>query len=423
MTTIRAYLFLFLTWLAVSVSIESAAQPARTSKSASSSASQGQVANAQNGHAINVSGNGNVVAIGGDLDEKTRARLDAAIRGQQKTQRLLEEVRADYKKAIATVQALANQVNVVPRAKEAAQALAAGDLAPSEALLQDHERVALRSAESDTVHAEQFRKEAAELARLRGALAFVTDKKAALSAYLTAAKYDSDDVKTRIFIGDLQNSLGDTQAAKETFVEAASIAEANLRKYPDKLDTPRELAVSMSRVGESLERQGDLQGAVAKYRQALTLLEPLAKRNPDYLPLQIDLAELNANLGSALQDQGDSTSALAQYEAAIAITTPLLKRYPDNNAVQLTTAANHLRAGLLLEKNGKRSAALAEYLQGRTIAESASTRQRPEAAKENDVFVGHHDADVIVLAANEDIGGLCCYRGIWLAHSQHFVGA
>ncbi|MFM0758349.1 tetratricopeptide repeat protein [Paraburkholderia strydomiana] len=241
----------------------------------------------------------------GDLDEKTRAQLDAAIRGEQKTQRLLAEIRVEYKKAIGTIQALANQINAGPREKEAAQALAAGNSAPSEALLQDEEKGALKSAGKDAVYAEKPHKEAAELARQRGALAFLTDKRAALNAYLTAATYDPADVKTQIFLGDLQNFLGDSKAAKDTFVNAASIAEANLRIYPDQVDASRKLAISTYRIGESLEKQGDLPGAVARYQQALALLDPLAKRAPDDMPLQIDLAESRAILGSALRDQGD----------------------------------------------------------------------------------------------------------------------
>ena len=275
MKSVRTYLLLLLTLLAGAVSSEPGAQSARTPRSATSPTVPGQVANAQNGHAINVSGIGNVVKIGGDLDEKTRAQLDAAIRGEQKTQRLLAEVRVEYKKAIATIQALANQINAGPREKEAAQALAAGNSAPSEALLQDQEKGTLKSAEKDAVDAEKHRKEAAELARQRGALAFLTDKSAALNAYLTAATYDPADVKTQIFIGDLQNLLGDTNAAKDTFVNAASVAEANLRKYPDQVDAARELAISTDRIGESLEKQGDLQGAVARYQRHLLCLIPL----------------------------------------------------------------------------------------------------------------------------------------------------
>ena len=112
----------------------------------------------------------------------------------------------------------------------------------------DQEKGTLKSAEKDAVDAEKHRKEAAELARQRGALAFLTDKSAALNAYLTAATYDPADVKTQIFIGDLQNLLGDTNAAKDTFVNAASVAEANLRKYPDQVDAARELAISTDRI-------------------------------------------------------------------------------------------------------------------------------------------------------------------------------
>ncbi|MCC8403132.1 hypothetical protein LJ655_14750 [Paraburkholderia sp. MMS20-SJTN17] len=396
--------------MAGAVSAESPAQSARSPQPAPPPVAVGQVATAQNGHAINVSGTNNFVKVSGELDEKTRAQLEAAVRNGQQTQRMLADVRVEYKKALATIQRLADQMNAAPRAKEAAQALAAGNSAPSEALLHDEEQGVINSAEGQTAPTEQRHKEAAELARQRGALAFWTDKTAALDAYLTAVSYDPADVKTRIFTGDLQNLLGDTSAARETFAKALSVAEANLRKYPDNARATRELALSMDRVGESIKQQGDLQGAIARYQQALALLAPLAKAAPDDVPLQLDFAESHASLGSALRARGDS-NALAQFQAAIAITEPLLRRYPDDIEVQLTTAANHFRAGRILESAGNLSGALNEYRQARTIAESQSTRQKTQAAKGDDVTIGHHNADVIRLAANDACGVVLLMQG------------
>nr|MBC7244257.1 hypothetical protein [Chloroflexota bacterium] len=92
----------------------------------------------------------------------------------------------------------------------------------------------------------------------------------------------------------------------------------------------RELAVSHSKVGGTLQVQGDLVGALTEYRASLTILGRLATADPSNDLWQEDLAVSHQDIGRVLQTQGDLAGALTEYRASLTITERLAAADPSN---------------------------------------------------------------------------------------------
>ncbi|WP_159444515.1 tetratricopeptide repeat protein [Paraburkholderia ribeironis] len=373
--------------------------------------STGQSVSASNGSvAVAVNAPNSKVVVEGGLDKRARDRLDAIYQAQIRDERTLTRMRRENQKAIAQFLTSARQASAGPDAKEAARALDAGNPIPSEAVLREEEASALESARADEARSAEHRKQAAELARQRGALIFFKNARSALEAYKRAAQYDPGDIQTRIVIGDLQATLGDTDQAQKTFTEAASIAKAKSAQHPDNPELRHELAVADERTGETLEAQGNPGSAIGLYRQALPLLDSLAQHDVNNVALKTDLAETHARIGGVLTSEGNLAPAIEEFRQSTSIATQLLQSSPDDVTVQLTIAANHLQAGDILSLQNNLPNALAEYRQAQSIAESQARRGEAGASSVQ-VSIGHHSADGLRLAAHERIGDVLLRQG------------
>jgi tetratricopeptide (TPR) repeat protein len=246
--------------LAVAAAAAASAQTAtRTSNERQSASASG------GGIATNVIGNGNTINV---------SSANAAVLSELKS-RMREEARLlnELKKAVASIQAMKQAPTTAPAANHALAALQAGDSAPSVALLHDQEANVARQAEQNASSAAADKHKAAELARQQGALAFFTDTEGALKAYQRAAGYEPDDPDTLIFIGDLQDRLGQTQQALTTFDQARALLERKRAASPDNAALLSDLAVAHDRMGVEIQKQGNLESALAHFRQALAIAE------------------------------------------------------------------------------------------------------------------------------------------------------
>jgi tetratricopeptide (TPR) repeat protein len=228
-----------------------------------------------------------------------------------------------------------------PAANHALAALQAGDSAPSVALLHDQEANVARQAEQNASSAAADKHKAAELARQQGALAFFTDTEGALKAYQRAAGYEPDDPDTLIFIGDLQDRLGQTQQALTTFDQARALLERKRAASPDNAALLSDLAVAHDRMGVEIQKQGNLESALAHFRQALAILQKLVQQDPGNQEWQRDLAVTHDSIGAVLQSAGKIADSLAEFRKAWRSSNRLLVTSP---TMSISSSISHWRA-------------------------------------------------------------------------------
>ncbi|MEM5455733.1 tetratricopeptide repeat protein [Paraburkholderia phytofirmans] len=207
--------------------------------------------------------------------------------------------------------------------------------------LHDQEANVARQAEQNASSAAADKHKAAELARQQGALAFFTDTEGALKAYQRAAGYEPDDPDTLIFIGDLQDRLGQTQQALTTFDQARALLERKRAASPDNAALLSDLAVAHDRMGVEIQKQGNLESALAHFRQALAILQKLVQQDPGNQEWQRDLAVTHDSIGAVLQSAGKIADSLAEFRKAWRSSNRLLVTSP---TMSISSSISHWRA-------------------------------------------------------------------------------
>lgn len=180
-----------------------------------------------------------------ELARKNR-QMDAQ---QAEIVRLQEENERLRRGAVARTLTAAAQPRASAAAREAEAALEVGNPRPAEALLREQERVEADSIAVGTPEEADRRREAAELAREQGTLAFADDVRAALAAYMRTADYEPQDTWTRIFVGDLKLRLGDVAGATESYHAALAITETLAARDPANSQWQTDVVVSCSNLG------------------------------------------------------------------------------------------------------------------------------------------------------------------------------
>jgi predicted negative regulator of RcsB-dependent stress response len=280
--------------------------------------------------------------------------------------RLTRENEELRRAAIARTLTAAAQPDASREALAAADALEAGNTIPAEALLRTQEREEVAQIGSPEVDDATWRRQAAELAREQGALAMGHDVRVALEAYRRAAEYEPADTWTHFFIGDLYLRLGSTDAAMQSYRQAAASVERRLQANANDLGGQRDLSVSHNKIGDVLVAQGDGPGALAAYRKGLAIAEALAARDPANTEWQRDLSVSHNKIGDVLVAQGDGPGALAAYRKGLAIREALAARDAANAQWQTDVVVSCAKLGAL--DHGQRvDTRLGYLLRGRDI--------------------------------------------------------
>ncbi|MGK2898844.1 MAG: tetratricopeptide repeat protein [Burkholderiaceae bacterium] len=301
-----------------------------------------------------------------------------------------EQLQAQLRAAVARTLMAAAEPCASPQAIDAAAALQRGDTRPAEAALRQEERSAAAEAAMPSVMGEAERaanRQAAELAREQGALAFGRDAQAALAAYQRAAAHDPDDTWTQFLIGDLYVALGDLTAARAHYDAGHSSALHRLENDPDDADAERDLAVSHDRIGNALVAQGDGPGALTAYRTSLAIAARLAAYDSDHTQPQRDLSVSHNKIGDVLVAQGDGTAALTAYRAGLAIRERLAAHDPNNTEWQRDLSVSHERIGDVLVAQGEGPGALTAYRAGRAIRERLAAHDPNNALWQTDLAI------------------------------------
>jgi eukaryotic-like serine/threonine-protein kinase len=194
----------------------------------------------------------------------------------------------------------------------------------------------------------------------------------ALSYYQQFLDDNSDDpamqreiASTLSRVGEIFRLLGDDNQSKQSFQKAIAIFQELMQKFPDSLEHAQGLAIAYNFLGE-LYRTGDqLELAEQSYREAIRLQLKLVAVSPQTEAYSTELARTRNNLGILLKDSSRPDEAAAEYEEAIALLTPLIDRELIPRDVLQGLARAHINHGVLLR--GTKQPVLAEQAFGQGL--------------------------------------------------------
>ena len=199
------------------------------------------------------------------------------------------------------VVALANVPGVAqPTKEDALVRLEHGDAQGAKAIFQE-------VLQQKTLEGKAANKEAAEVARHLGALAFYDNTTEALAAYRQAVEMDPDNPEGWNQRGQLLLRVGQLDDAEVAYRRVEAIAESQgVREWK---------AAVYNNLGNVYETRGDLVQAEVMYKKALEIFEALG--------LKENMASIYGNLGLVFNTRGDLVQAETMYKKALAIAEPL----------------------------------------------------------------------------------------------------
>jgi tetratricopeptide (TPR) repeat protein len=308
-----------------------------------------------------------------------------------------EKLKEQLRSAVARTLDAADRPDATPAQIAAVQALEAGNTQPAEALLRVEEKAQAANIGGPEVDDSRSRREAAELAREQGALAFGHDVTGALAAFERAAEYQPDDTWTHFFVGDLHVSLGRLSSALDAYQKGAVTVESRLRADQNDFDALRDLSVSYDRIGDVLRAQGDLNAALDSFQRGLKIRETLAARDPANTEWQRDLSVSCNKIGDALRDQGDLNAALNSFQRGLKIRETLAARDSANSQWQTDVAMSCARLAQL--EHGLDADLKRDYLmRGREILIDLKARSRLSPDQDR---IAWFDEQLALLPADE----------------------
>ena len=218
------------------------------------------------------------------------------------------------------------------------------------------------------------------------------------------AQYAHDLSITHARLGD---ALGNTQAALAQYDKSMQIAERLARAAPENAAFARGLSISTSKLGGLQRTLGHTEAALALIQQSMQIAERLARDAPENAQYAHDLSISHGRLGDAL---GNTQAALAHYQQSLQILERLVRDEPDNARFASDLSLRHNKLGDLHHALDNNEAAVAQYQQSLRIRERLAHDAPENAVFARDLAVSHDRLG----ALQQDLGN----TGNALAHYQ-----
>ena len=175
-------------------------------------------------------------------------------------------------------------------------------------------------------------------------------------------------------LGDLETTLGRTDAAAAAFEETLTAATVLVASDPDNLDRRRDLSVSHEKIGDVKVSQGDLTSALNAYTAAMDIRRSLAEADKDNAGWRRDLSVSHNKIGDVKVVQGDLPGALDAYTAAMDIAKTLAEADKDNATWRRDIAVSHAKLGAVYRRANDVTRARQHLTDGRAIAADLAAR-------------------------------------------------
>jgi tetratricopeptide (TPR) repeat protein len=170
-------------------------------------------------------------------------------------------------------------------------------------------------------------------------------------------------------VGDVLVLRGDTAGALQHYTDALQINDGLIVTDPNQPDWQRDLSGSLNKVGEVLELRGDTDGALEHYTRALRIADRLNGADPHNTGWRNDLSVSLMNVGDVLAPRADPDVALDHYTRAVRLREQLTQADPHNAGWQRDLAFSIGRVGNMLAQRGDADGARQRYTQAVKIFE------------------------------------------------------
>ena len=210
-------------------------------------------------------------------------------------------------------------------------------------------------------------------------------------------------------LGDLEITLGRTEAAEAAFKAGLSAAVSLVAAGPNDLDRRRDLSVSHDRIGDVKIDQGDLPGALAAFAAGMDIARSLAEADPGNAGWRRDLFVSHTKIGGVKVAQGDLAGALAAFTAGMDIARSLAEADPGNAGWRRDLSVSHDRIGDVKVAQGDLPGALAAFTAGMDIARSLAEADPGNAGWRRDLSISHERIGNVKVAQGDLPGALAAF--------------
>ena len=254
-------------------------------------------------------------AIGIDLKGLRAENRDAHAKTHEQTEEILALLKSKMGNDAVSEEALNNirealpkvvehlEKSNTPEADDAEQALKKGDAEKAARLLIEKSDEKAAAAKDAQEFAVSKNIEAAEEARLAGALFFLNNTHEAFDAYQKSTELDPENADGWNQLGHLQRRVGELDEAIACYKRVLELG----RQVSDQVL----IAVAYGNLGIVYDVRGDLDDAEAMYRKSLVLHEELGRKE--------GMANNYGNLGIVYRIRGDLDEAEAMCRKAIVL--------------------------------------------------------------------------------------------------------
>jgi serine/threonine protein kinase len=181
------------------------------------------------------------------------------------------------------------------------------------------------------------------------------------------------DMEMRLFLagaymnlGDIQgdvnrSSLGDPQAALESYRQAQQILEEIAARVPADVRARRTMINNLLRMGDMHGLLGAREAALQSYQRALDGAVDLLGASPQDDTAQESLGDAHARVAGVLERQGDLAQAMRHYEESWRIAAERAAAHPADPMLLHDAGSRHAKMGELYYTQGKLDEALESY--------------------------------------------------------------
>ena len=189
--------------------------------------------------------------------------------------------------------------------------------------------------------------------------------------------------------GDMLNSLGKMNEARETRKRCFEISKERVDAFPSNTDAQRELSVSYNRLGDLEKAAGNAAAAREWYEKALEIYERLAKAMPENVDAQRNLSISYECLGDLEKAAGNAAAARVWYEKALEIRKRLAEQMKDDVQAQRDLSVSYERLGDLEQAAGNAAAARAWYEKALEIRKRLAEQMKVDVQAQWDLSISY----------------------------------
>jgi eukaryotic-like serine/threonine-protein kinase len=199
----------------------------------------------------------------------------------------------------------------------------------------------------------------------------------------------SDQGISYINLGMIEQQLGQTQAAFEHYQKALAIRKHRVELDPKDPKAQRGLSISYEKLGNVTMQLGRSQDALDFYRQAAMIRQALADADAANLQAQYDLSVILERLGNVTILLGQTSDAADFYRKDQAIRERLAKADPTNTEAQRNLSVSYDRLGDAFQRLGKPAESQDFYRKALTICETLAEADPKNARVQMDLSISY----------------------------------